>query len=263
MTSLREGLMLENGGVISIVGGGGKTSLMFKLARELSKAGDTVLTTTTTKIFEPSPEQTGSVILSGSVPSILEQADELLERHLHITTAVGILPKSGKLCGYRPEIIGEFWNSGLFRWIIVEADGAAGKPLKAPAAHEPVIPACTGRLVGMVGLNAVGRPLNDRTVFRSEQFGRLTGLRGGKNITEAAIADVFTCENGLFKGFYPQVMRIAFLNQADIKGNLAAGRRVVRILSQRRNVDLNRVVIGQILFAPPVLETYDLDSKGI
>jgi hypothetical protein len=58
-------------------------------------------------------------------------------------------------------------------------------------------------------------------------------------------------------------MRIAFLNQADEKGNLAAGRRVVRILSQRRNVDLNRVVIGQILLDPPVLEMYDLDTLDI
>ncbi len=260
MTSLREGLKLEGGSVVSLVGGGGKTSLMFKLARELSMAGDTVLTTTTTKIFEPTPDQTGSVILSGSVTNILERADELLDKHLHITAVVGLLPESGKLRGFRPEIIGEFWNSGLFQWIIVEADGAAGKPLKAPAAHEPVIPACTGRLVGIVGLEAVGQPLNDRLVFRPEQFGRLTGLRAGTNITEAAIADVFTCENGLFKGFCPKVMRIAFLNQADVMGNLAAGRRVVRILSRRRDADLNRVVIGQILFDPPVLETYDLDS---
>ncbi|MBW2491457.1 MAG: putative selenium-dependent hydroxylase accessory protein YqeC, partial [Deltaproteobacteria bacterium] len=71
MVSLKEGLMLEGGSVVSLVGGGGKTSLMFKLARELSMAGDTVLTTTTTKIFEPSRDQAACVILSGSVPDIL------------------------------------------------------------------------------------------------------------------------------------------------------------------------------------------------
>ena len=58
MASLREGLKLEKGGVVSLVGAGGKTSLMFRLARELSIAGDAVLTTTTTKIFEPSGDQT-------------------------------------------------------------------------------------------------------------------------------------------------------------------------------------------------------------
>ena len=57
MTSLGQALMLGDGGVISLVGAGGKTSLMFKLAHELSKTGEPVLTTTTTKIFEPGPDQ--------------------------------------------------------------------------------------------------------------------------------------------------------------------------------------------------------------
>jgi probable selenium-dependent hydroxylase accessory protein YqeC len=259
MVSLREGLMLEDGGVVSLVGGGGKTSLMFKLAHELSMAGDTVLTTTTTKIFEPSRDQTAGVILSGSAPDILDRADELLGKHPHLTAAVGKLPESGKLYGFRPEIIGELWNAGLFQWIIVEADGAAGKPLKAPVAHEPVIPACTKRLVGMVGLKGVGQPLTERLVFRHEHFSRLTGLRYGSTVTDAAIADVLVRDDGLFKGFCPEVMRIAFFTQADVGDNFSAGRRIARILLKRKNTGLNRVVIGQILIDPPVLEVYDLD----
>ncbi|MDP4727274.1 MAG: selenium cofactor biosynthesis protein YqeC [Desulfobacterales bacterium] len=259
MVSLREGLMLEGGGVVSLVGGGGKTSLMFKLARELSMAGDTVLTTTTTKIFEPTRDQTSCVILSDSAKSILEQADGLLNKHLHLTAAVGKIPESGKLCGFRPEIIGELWHAGLFQWIIVEADGAAGKPLKVPVAHEPVIPGCTKRLVGMVGLNGVGKPLTERLVFRHEHFARLTGLKFGSTVTDSAIADVLVHDDGLFKGFCPEVMRIAFFNQADVKDNFSAGQRIARILSKRKNTGLNRVVIGQILFEPPVLEVYDLE----
>jgi probable selenium-dependent hydroxylase accessory protein YqeC len=259
MVSLREGLMLEGGGVVSLVGGGGKTGLMFRLARELSMAGDTVLTTTTTKIFEPSRDQAACVILSGSVPDILDRADELLDEHLHLTAAVGKLPESGKLCGFQPEIIGELWNAGLFQWIIVEADGAAGKPLKAPADHEPVIPACTTRLVGMLGLNGVGQPLTERLVFRHEHFARLTGLRLGSNVSDSAIADVLVRDDGLFKTFCPEVTRIAFFNQADVRANFSAGQRIGRILSKRKNTGLNRVIIGQILFDPPVLEVYDLE----
>ena len=259
MVSLREGLMLEGGGVVSLVGGGGKTSLMFNLARELSMVGDTVLTTTTTKILEPSRDQTSCVILSGSVPNILDRANELLNKHPHLTAAAGKLPESDKLCGFRPEIIGELWNAGLFQWIIVEADGAAGKPLKAPAAHEPVIPTCTKRLVAMVGLNGVGQPLTERLVFRHARFARLTGLRLGSIVTAAAIADVLVRNEGLFKGFCPEAMRIAFLNQADVGENFSTGQRVARLLSRRKHTGLNRVVIGQIMFDPPVLEVYDLD----
>jgi hypothetical protein len=56
-------------------------------------------------------------------------------------------------------------------------------------------------------------------------------------------------------------MRIAFLNQADVKENLSAGQRITRILSKRKNTGLNRVVIGQILFDPPVLEVYDVSAE--
>ena len=38
MTTLREAFLLEDGGVISLVGAGGKTSLMFRIAGEISKA---------------------------------------------------------------------------------------------------------------------------------------------------------------------------------------------------------------------------------
>jgi probable selenium-dependent hydroxylase accessory protein YqeC len=259
MVSLREGLMLEGGGVVSLVGGGGKTTLMFKLARELSMAGESVLTTTTTKIFEPSLGQAGCVILSDSVTNILDRAGEMLDKHLHLTAAVGKLPESGKLIGFQPDVIGELWNAALFQWIIVEADGAAGKPLKAPAAHEPVIPACTQRLVGMAGLTGAGQPLTERLVFRHEQFARLTGLKLGATVTAAAIADVLVRDDGLFKGFCPEVMRIAFLNQADAGDNFSAGQRVARILSRLKNAGLTRVVIGQVLFDPPVLEICDLD----
>jgi probable selenium-dependent hydroxylase accessory protein YqeC len=141
----------------------------------------------------------------------------------------------------------------------VEADGAAGKPLKAPAAHEPVIPAYTTRLVGMVGLNGVGQPLTERLVFRHEHFARLTGLRLGSNVSDSAIADVLVRDDGLFKGFCPEVTRIAFFNQADVRANFSAGQRIGRILSKRKNTGLNRVIIGQILFDPPVLEVYDLE----
>ena len=259
MVSLREGLMLGDGGVVSLVGGGGKTTLMFKLARELSMAGESVLTTTTTKIFEPSLHQTSGVILSDSVAVILERANAMLDKHLHVTAAVGRLRASGKLNGFRPDIIGQIWNAGLFQWIIVEADGAAGKPLKAPIAHEPVIPACTQRLVGMAGLNGAGQPLTKRLVFRHEQFARLTGLKLGATVTAAAIADVLVHDDGVFKGFCPEVMRIAFLNQGDVEDNFSAGQRVVRVLSRLNNTGITRVVIGQVLFDPPVLEICDLD----
>ena len=170
MVTLREGLMLGEGGVISLVGAGGKTSLMFKLAHELAMAGESVLTTTTTKIYEPLPEQSTNLIISGSVSRMLDKAQEALKDHHHITAAFEKLSDQRKLRGFTPEFVQAIWNSHLFRWILVEADGAAGRPLKAPAEHEPVIPDCTTQVVGIVGLNGAGQPLSDQWVFRPERF---------------------------------------------------------------------------------------------
>jgi probable selenium-dependent hydroxylase accessory protein YqeC len=262
MASLRKGLDLRKGCVISLVGAGGKTSLMYRLARELSTAGDTVLTTTTTKIFKPSTDQSFGVIISESVNDILDRAKNLLKKQRHITAGADWAAEKNKLIGFSPEFIKRLWMAELFQWIIVEADGAAGRPIKVPAAHEPVIPDCTRCLVGLVGLNGVGKPLNEQLVFRHEKFGEITGLIPGAYVSEEAIVNVLMHKNGIFKGTPPEVVRIAFLNQADTAQNLAAGQRIVKILSKRKYTGLKRVVIGQVAFDPPVLETYCLRHQG-
>jgi len=258
MVSLREGLMLGEGGVISLVGAGGKTSLMYKLAHELSITGESVLTTTTTKIFEPEPDQSSCVIVFDSVTRLLKKAGGVINNHPHITMARDRLPEQGKLIGFETETINTIWNSHLFRWIIVEADGAAGHPLKAPADHEPVIPDCTSCLVGLAGLSGIGRPLNDQWVFRPGRFAELAGLSRNAAITESAVADVFTHQNGIFKNAPAQALRIAFLNQADTPGNCAAGQRIARLLTEKVNTGMKRVIIGQTRADSAVLEIFEL-----
>jgi probable selenium-dependent hydroxylase accessory protein YqeC len=252
--------MLGKGGVISLVGAGGKTSLMFKLARELSKTGGSVLTTTTTKIFEPEPDQSSCVVVTDSVTRLVDRAKELIDEHHHMTMARARLPDKGKLIGISPSAVDTLWDSNLFRWIVVEADGAAGRPLKAPADHEPVIPDCTSCLVGLAGLNGIGRPLTDQWVFRAERFAELSGIALNSGVTETAVADIITHHKGLFKNAPAKAVRIAFLNQAETPENLGAGQRIARLLTETLSTGLNRVVIGRTRADSPVLEIYDLGS---
>jgi probable selenium-dependent hydroxylase accessory protein YqeC len=258
MTSLRQALLLQNNGVISLVGAGGKSSLMFRLARELSKTGASVLTTTTTKIYEPEPDQSPCVIVSDSLTQLLEKAKVLISKYPHLTMAFGRLPDAGKLSGLPPQVVDAIWKKHLFQWIVVEADGAAGRPLKAPAEHEPVIPACTGCLVGLTGLSGIGRPLNEQWIFRSGRFAELAGMRRNERITETAVADVITHPNGILKNAPSQAARIVFLNQADSPENVAAGQRIARLLTEKIDTGIKRVVIGQIRADAPVLEIFEL-----
>src|SRR3989338_4331057 len=135
--SLRQALDIRHGEVISLVGGGGKTTLMFALAHELEAAGENVITTTTTRILEPSASETFLILEADEERLLSRLLAEMNSSHgegRHITLAAGSL--SGKLKGISPEIVDRL--AELVPYVIVEADGAARKPLKAPNATETV-----------------------------------------------------------------------------------------------------------------------------
>lgn len=259
MISLRHCLNLKNGGVISFVGAGGKTSLMFRLARELSRQGAAVLSTTTTKIYTPNRKQSPVVMISESARTLAIEAREILGRNSHISAGSRLIPFQNKLKGFSPETINSIWQSGAFRWIVVEADGAAGKFLKAPAAHEPVIPQCTKWVIGVVGLEAVGKPLMERWVFRPQLVSKITGLAQGASINESAIAAVLTNPKGIMKGLPAHAKRFAFLNQAESQDRLEAGRRIAKIICSHKTAGFTGVLIGQTLYEPLVKEYHPAD----
>jgi len=84
---LTDSLGLQEREVISLVGAGGKTTLMFRLARELLLAGRKVVTTTTTKILEPTPEETPCLIVDQDEDKVKTFVRTHLEQNHHITVA--------------------------------------------------------------------------------------------------------------------------------------------------------------------------------
>ncbi len=234
-------------GVVSFVGGGGKTSLMFHLAHQLSRAGKRVLTTTTTKLFVPTPDQSQIVLINVDPEAILSQTPSRLHKSNHITAAAVYLVDSGKLQGFAPESIRIFQESGLFDWILVEADGAARRPLKAPAGHEPVVPSNTTVLVSVAGLEVLGKPLTEELVFRSELAVKLMGLALGEVITESALARLIAHPLGSFKGAPSQARRLIFLNKADSPERRDYGARVAEQLRRIEHPLAEVLIVGQAL----------------
>jgi probable selenium-dependent hydroxylase accessory protein YqeC len=259
LTSLRHSLKLNESGVISLVGAGGKTSLMFRLARELSRQGAAVLSTTTTKIYTPSRKQSSVVMISESARALAIEARKILVRKPHISAGSRLIPLKNKLKGFPPETIEAIWQTGVFRWIVIEADGAAGKSLKAPAAHEPVIPRCSKWVIGIVSLAAIGKPLTEKWVFRPHLVSKITGLNQGALITESAIVEVLTNAEGIMKGFPEQAKRFAFLNQVESQERLEAGRKIAKMICSHKTAGFTGVLIGQTLYEPLVKEYYPAD----
>lgn len=253
---LSSAFMLHGAGMVSIVGAGGKTTLMFRLARELSEAGSTVLTTTTTKVMMPSRDQAAVVIVAEDVGEVLERASSVKDPH--IFAASGPSGHEGKLSGFAPQAVEALWKSGLFRWVLVEADGAARRPLKAPASHEPVIPEGSAWVIAVAGMDAIGRPLDDDSVFRPRLYSEITGLGEGEPITEESIALSLVHPRGVMRGSPPGAIRCLFLNKAEDPRGLQAARRIVGFLSHVKDKGPMRVVIGGASGEHPVMETHDL-----
>lgn len=261
MTPIESILPLAGRGVLSLTGGGGKTSLMFHLARLLVDAGQKVLTTTTTKIFTPSTCQSETVLINADPKMILSQAAPFMERAGHVTAAAARLDDAGKLKGFESQSIGFFEDSGLFDWILVEADGSARRPLKAPAEHEPVIPANTSVLIAVAGLEVLGRPLTEELVFRAELAGERMGLAERENITENALARLLAHPLGPFKGAPQRATRFVFLNKADDYERREAGRRIAALLRQSPRPVAKALIVGQALESIRVHACYPLGKE--
>ena len=253
MMTLKEALDIKPGEVISLVGGGGKTTLMFALARELASAGNRVITTTTTKILEPLSSETPLLLLEADEQEMIGRLLQNLADYGHITLARERLA-SGKLKGISPELVVELARLNRVSCIIVEADGAAQRSLKAPNLTEPVIPDATSLVIPVVGIDALGCRLTGENVFRPEVVSKLLGLPLGEVISAESIAFLVTHPRGIIKGSPGGARIIPFINKVDLDRGLSQGRNLAGRILAMRHPRIKRVVLGQVQSPEPVME---------
>jgi probable selenium-dependent hydroxylase accessory protein YqeC len=250
---LAEALDIKAREVISLVGAGGKTTLMFRLAKELLLDGKKVVTTTTTKILEPTSDETPFLFIDPDEGKIKGFVRGHLDQYRHITIAKERIG-SGKLKGVSSNLVDDLWSSPVMDTMIIEADGAAGCPIKAPREGEPVIPSSTTLVVAILGTDGVEMELSDENVFQAERVSRMTGIPMGGRITDEALAVLMTHSEGIFKGAPPLSRVIVFLNKVDIPDGIAKAKRVAKKILDRKNSRIERVVLGQLKNEPPVVE---------
>lgn len=236
--------------VTALVGAGGKTTLMYALAARMVAAGEKVICTTTTKIFPPeslplllteegedggcgeAAARAGRARLAGGEEAGLARTAALVAAALAdapcLVLAARRLPDSGKLGGLSPESLASLAQALPRACWIVEADGAARKPLKAPAAHEPALPLCLDCCVAVLGLDGVGRPLDEAHVHRAACVCALTGQEAGTLVTPRTLARLAVHEEGLFRTCPDSCRRLVFANKADLPGAAEAARQAFR-----------------------------------
>lgn len=178
-------------GITAIIGSGGKTSLMFRLAEEL-RENASVIVCTTTHIAKP---EHIPVCLGDDV----QQVRELLRTERLVCAAT---EKDGKLSAPKLPLA---VLAELADYVLVEADGSKRLPIKAHAAHEPVIPEQSNQIIAVVGLSGIGKPVRD-VVHRPEIFCKNLGISQSTLLTPQMVAEHLLLEN---------LHTAVFLNQAD------------------------------------------------
>jgi probable selenium-dependent hydroxylase accessory protein YqeC len=218
---------------------------MFALARELARDHKKVIATTTTKIALHEFSSSGcSVIVDGNPSWEADLAKGLREEGAVLVGEAVIGDR--KIQGISPALCDGLFGAFRADYVIVEADGAAGHPVKAPAEHEPVIPSSATLVVAMMGLEALGRPVDDGLVFRLEAFRNLTGLRGGVTMGPKVLSPIFSSPGGLFKGSPAACRKIVFLNKLDLLQERREADLLARIILGDKSAGIGRTVIGSI-----------------
>ncbi len=197
---------------LALIGAGGKTSLLFQLGHAVG--GKAVLTTST----HLSVQQAQSIENHFSVCDLIELERVLgsLKPTANLITG-GEEPNSGRVMGLPPSLLDKLhqFASSAGIPLIIEADGARSRLLKAPASHEPVVPDWIDATVVISAITALGKPLTEEYVHRPDRITSLCGLCYGDIITSEVIFKILTHSEGGLKGIPRDSERIAMINQAD------------------------------------------------
>jgi molybdenum cofactor cytidylyltransferase len=202
-------LRMQTSSCVAFVGSGGKSTAMFKLARELSSP---VIVTTTTHLGTWQIHLADSHIIANNLDNLKQKTFDLQ----------GVILITGEIQNERTKPIDEealFWLHSFCRdqaiHLLIEADGSRQKPLKAWADHEPPIPEFADLVVEVVGMNGMGKPLTEEFVHRADIFSKLSGLKIGDLISAESLKKVLTHKDGGLKNIPTGARSCIILNQTD------------------------------------------------
>ena len=195
------GFFASKGRIISLVGGGGKSTLMYFLATTCAKQGKRVLVTTTTNIFSPDP----------SIFAETEGEALALWKRGSIVVIGTPIPGQGKLKAPQDALCRRLMD--LADITFIEADGSKHYPVKVPKEGEPVLLPESDTVLAVMGLSALGKPL-EQVAFRMPEVEKLLGVGGDHIFTEEDAARILASSFGGRKGVGDRNFCVV-LNQCD------------------------------------------------
>lgn len=223
--------------VVALVGGGGKTSALFRLGREARARGRSAVLTGTTRFTQPAHLTEGVTLVACDAADVPPDLSAVIATNTTALVHAGSEPKArwAPVDTATADAIAATPGLGL---LAIEADGSKLLPFKAPAAHEPVIPASTTHVVAVVGLRALDAPLEEGHVHRPDLIRAIVGDE--ETASSAVIARVITDVRGGRKGAADRDFTV-LVNQADLDPE-----RALALAEAIRKAGAPRVVVATL-----------------
>lgn len=209
MKTLIDLFNIKKGDIISIVGTGGKTTLLYQLGKEL-KSQCRVLLTTSTKIIKPSDE---------NYDYIYTCMEDYISDRIYRKNGITVLSKSinnenQKLLGIDDVDLELVIND--YDVIVIEADGSRNLPLKGWKKHEPPILLRTNKTIGVFPIYILGEKISRDKIYGYEEFEIFLGNKD--NIDNEVVGKICSHRNGVFKNSKGELY--FYINAADTDEDL-------------------------------------------
>ena len=271
--TLIEALHIRPGDCVAVVGAGGKTTLCWRLAQEVAAQGGRATFTTTTKIWQPA-DGTFDLVRIGTLTDIAAlpalragwrtacfAASVDGPANLTPINGAGMPTVQTKLTGFAADEICalKLLIADLLVCIFVEADGARGLRVKAPGDSEPVIPPCADVVCVLASLDAIGRPLDERTAHRVDRLARLTRTMPGSIVAAPVIVELLAHPEGGLKGIPTGARKIAVLTQ---HGERVAHPDAMWIMAELIRRGFDRAITAAPRAAQPVIAVVDGEARA-
>ena len=209
--------LAEKGHIVSLVGGGGKTTLLYAMAAHCAHKGWRVLVTTTTHIRQPAV----CYAPDDAALATLWQAGQY--------AVIGTPAENGKLTLPPQQLLHRMVQADA---VFVEADGAKHYPCKLPAAHEPVLLPQSDIVLAVAGLSALGKPLRE-VCFRYDIIRpQFLAAAADAPLTPPMLAHLLASAQGSRKAVGDRQF-YAVLNQADTPELRQQGVQIQQLLRQQ------------------------------
>lgn len=205
-----------SGRVISLVGGGGKTTLLYRLASHFAAAGERTAVLTTTKIYRPDAFCTTA------------QACEAFWQKGQYAVC-GEAVSSEKLGPPSPALLD--WLLARADRVLIEADGARRMACKMPGDHEPVLLPQCDTVIGVMGLDVLGQPVEE-VCFRPNLVCSHLGCPPDHRLTPADLASILLSPRGTRKDVGQRAYCIV-LNKCDDETRKALGKTLLTLLEEQ------------------------------